>query len=166
MSETALNRLKSIFEDIFRDRNRLIRMLLVIMILMLALILRVRAGAAADITVESEAGEAQDADICVDIGGAVVSPGVYTVSRDTRLYEVIEMAGGLLSGADTDSINQAEYVEDGEKIIIPVRLTAQDYLEQSDSEDPPSSDSQDSVSQSEPQTRPALSTLIMPRRMN
>ena len=155
MSETALNRLKSIFEDIFRDRNRLIRMLLVIMILMLALILRVRAGAAADITVESEAGEAQDADICVDIGGAVVSPGVYTVSRDTRLYEVIEMAGGLLSGADTDSINQAEYVEDGEKIIIPVRLTAQDYLEQSDSEDPPASDGQDSLSQSEPQTMAA-----------
>jgi competence protein ComEA len=33
---------------------------------------------------------------------------------------VIELAGGLLSTADTDSINRAEYVEDGEKITIPV----------------------------------------------
>ena len=39
----------------------------------------------------------------------------------TRLFEVIEMAGGLVSNADTDSINRAEYVEDGEKIIIPSR---------------------------------------------
>jgi competence protein ComEA len=57
----------------------------------------------------------------VDIGGAVEEPGVYQVAKDTRLYEVIEMAGGLTENADTDSVNRASCVEDGQKIIIPVK---------------------------------------------
>lgn len=125
MNGDAFIRLKSYFEDIFRDRKRLIRILLIVLILLLALVMRLHENSKADITVESNVAE-QASEICVDIGGAVVNPGVYTVSRETRLYEVIEMAGGLLSGADTDSINRAEFVEDGEKIIIPVRRTAEE----------------------------------------
>ena len=47
-------------------------------------------------------------------GGAVVNPGVYRVAPGTRLYEVVELAGGLRSDADTYSVNQAAFVEDGE----------------------------------------------------
>lgn len=124
MQGNALNRLKSFAEDIFQDRKRLIRILLIIFILMLAVLLRVHENSKADITIEGGAaeggsGEPAQGEICVDIGGAVVNPGVYTVGRDTRLYEVIELAGGLISNADTDAINRAAYVEDGEKIIIP-----------------------------------------------
>ena len=36
------------------------------------------------------------------------------------------MAGGLRSDADTDSINQAAFVQDGEKIMIPVHRAADD----------------------------------------
>ena len=36
-----------------------------------------------------------------------------------RLYEVIEKAGGLKEEANINSINQARYVNDGEKILIP-----------------------------------------------
>ena len=50
-----------------------------------------------------------------------MNPGVYEVERDTRLYQVIEMAGGLEEDADTDSVNRASFVEDGQKIIIPVK---------------------------------------------
>lgn len=121
MSENALNRLKSYAEDIFRDRKKLIRILLIVFILLLALALRVYENSKADITVENSADSTVTGEICVDIGGAVVTPGVYTVNSGTRLYEVIELAGGLISNADTDSINRAEYVEDGEKIIIPVK---------------------------------------------
>lgn len=124
MRGDALNRLKSHFEDFFRDRTRLIRILLIILILCLAAVIRIHENTKADITVEGEAESAAAEQICVDIGGAVVNPGVYTVSRDTRLYEVIDMAGGLLSSADTNSINRAAYVEDGEKIIIPVNTSA------------------------------------------
>ncbi len=55
----------------------------------------------------------------VDISGEVNKPGIYTVNEDTRLFEVIEMAGGLKDNADVDSINQAEFITDGQKIIIP-----------------------------------------------
>ena len=124
MSKDAFIRLKSHFEDVFRDKTRLIRILLILFILAMALVLRLHEDSKADITVDNNTGSDATAEICVDIGGAVVSPGVYTVSRDTRLYEVIEMAGGLMSGADTDSINRAAFVEDGEKIIIPVKPSA------------------------------------------
>ncbi len=124
MSENALKRLKSYTEDIFRDKKRLIRILLIVFILLLALALRLYENSKADITVDSGMEGNASGEICVDIGGAVVKPGVYNVSSGTRLYEVIELAGGLISNADTDSINRAEFVEDGEKIIIPLRLQA------------------------------------------
>ena len=54
----------------------------------------------------------------VDISGAVVNPGVYEVSETTRLFQVIEMAGGLAENADVDSLNRAEIVYDGQKIIV------------------------------------------------
>lgn len=126
MSENALKRLKSYAEDIFRDKKKLIRILLIILILFVALVMRLYENSKADITVDSSTDNTVTGEICVDIGGAVVTPGVYTVSSGTRLYEVIELAGGLISNADTDSINRAEFVEDGEKIIIPSRPQAAD----------------------------------------
>lgn len=121
MRMNALQRLKSHFEDIFRDRTRLVRLSFIFFILILALAVRLHENSKTDITVETSAETASSVDVCVDIGGAVVDPGVYTVSSGTRLYEVIDMAGGLLSDADTDMINRAEFVEDGEKIMIPFR---------------------------------------------
>ncbi|MDD6042768.1 MAG: helix-hairpin-helix domain-containing protein [Eubacteriaceae bacterium] len=57
--------------------------------------------------------------VYVDISGEVKSPGVYQVAEGTRLFEVIEKAGGLTDNAGVMSINQAEIVTDGQKIIIP-----------------------------------------------
>ncbi len=54
----------------------------------------------------------------VDISGEVNKPGVYKVTSETRLFEVIDMAGGLTGNADPDSLNRAEKVTDGEKIIV------------------------------------------------
>lgn len=63
-------------------------------------------------------GTVNGGDIYVDLGGEVVNPGVYKIPSGTRLFQVIEKAGGLKETADTDSINQAEPVTDGQKIII------------------------------------------------
>lgn len=63
-------------------------------------------------------GEAPEPVIYVDIGGEVCYPGVYEVAQGTRLFQVIEMAGGLKESAATDAINQAEQVSDGQKILI------------------------------------------------
>ena len=56
----------------------------------------------------------------VDISGAVVNPGVYEVDSQTRLFQVIEMAGGLTENADVNSLNRAEIVCDGQKIIVGI----------------------------------------------
>ncbi|MDD7718064.1 MAG: helix-hairpin-helix domain-containing protein [Eubacteriaceae bacterium] len=57
--------------------------------------------------------------IYIDISGEVKNPGVYQVADGTRLFEVVEKAGGLTSNASVESINQAEIVSDGQKIIVP-----------------------------------------------
>ncbi|MBR4411227.1 MAG: helix-hairpin-helix domain-containing protein, partial [Firmicutes bacterium] len=51
----------------------------------------------------------------------VNKPGVYRIPAGTRLFQVVEEAGGLKETADIDSINQAEAVTDGQKIIIGSR---------------------------------------------
>lgn len=57
-------------------------------------------------------------DVYVDISGCVENPGVYKVKSGTRIFQVIERAGGLTEGADTESVNRAEEVTDGQKIVI------------------------------------------------
>ena len=57
--------------------------------------------------------------IYVDLCGAVVSPGVYSVMPGSRLFEVIELAGGLKEDAAVSFVNRASFVEDGQKITIP-----------------------------------------------
>ncbi|MBQ4650844.1 MAG: helix-hairpin-helix domain-containing protein [Firmicutes bacterium] len=72
-----------------------------------------------DIQVESdEYGAASESVMYVDISGEVITPGVYEVYDGTRLFQVIEMAGGLTENADVNSLNQAEIVYDGQKIIV------------------------------------------------
>lgn len=67
---------------------------------------------------EDEQSQAGQGSIYVDIGGEVEMPGVYEVSEGTRLFQVIERAGGLTEDADIDEINRAETVFDGQKIMI------------------------------------------------
>ncbi len=55
----------------------------------------------------------------VYITGEVENTGIYEVEEGSRLYEVIDMAGGFTSDARTDSINLARFVFDGEQIDVP-----------------------------------------------
>jgi competence protein ComEA len=59
-----------------------------------------------------------DQNIFVQVSGAVVSPGVYELPGDSRVYAAIEAAGGLLQTADDSDINQAAILEDGQKIYV------------------------------------------------
>ena len=54
----------------------------------------------------------------VDIKGQVLNPGVYKVYENTRVIDVINMAGGLLDNSDTSKINLAKKVKDEMVIII------------------------------------------------
>ena len=51
--------------------------------------------------------------------GEVVSPGVYEVKPDSRIFEILALAGGTTAEADLSGINQAESCYDGEKIYVP-----------------------------------------------
>ena len=65
----------------------------------------------------------------IDISGAVNSPGVYKVEKKTRVFELIEKAGGLKEDANLDAINQAEFVQDGQKLVIPSKIDSGDASE-------------------------------------
>ena len=54
----------------------------------------------------------------VDVKGAIKNPGVYEVAENTRIYEVIEFAGGLLETATTENINLSKKVTDEMVIYI------------------------------------------------
>lgn len=62
----------------------------------------------------------QNNTIFVFICGEVLNPGVYEVPAGTRIYEVVNLAGGLTEKADMDYLNQVELVEDGQKIKVPI----------------------------------------------
>src|SRR5699024_7288092 len=53
-----------------------------------------------------------DGGVAVDIKGAVLDPGVYTVDASARVHDVVEMAGGFMKEADEQQINLAERVQD------------------------------------------------------
>lgn len=55
----------------------------------------------------------------VYVVGAVYKPGVVEVEEGTRLYQVIQKAGGALEMADLSKINLASIVKDEQKIIVP-----------------------------------------------
>ncbi len=56
--------------------------------------------------------------LMVDVEGAVVNPGVYSLPLNARVFEAITAAGGLKKGADTSDINQARILRDGEQIYV------------------------------------------------
>ena len=145
MTDNVVCKLKDALEGIFSDKKTLIRILSIVLILLFAVILRIHEESKADVTIESadtdeeieyreDENSTQVQVLFVDIGGAVENPGVYQVSKDTGLFEVIEMAGGLTGDADTDHVNRASFVEDGQKIIIPVKgLSESDIMPAADS---------------------------------
>ena len=56
--------------------------------------------------------------IVVHIEGEVEKPGVYELKKDSRVYDAIDAAGGLLKDADRRRINLAKKIIDEEYIYI------------------------------------------------
>jgi len=76
-----------------------------------------------DIVFESSDEKASETKILIDIQGAVVSPGVYSIDANARIKDALIAASGLSSEADREwvakNLNQAAKVSDGAKIYIP-----------------------------------------------
>lgn len=71
----------------------------------------------------SEAGndglDENNSKIYVYICGAVVNAGVVSGDADMRLYQAVELCGGLIDEADGTRVNLAMQLKDGDKIYIP-----------------------------------------------
>lgn len=63
----------------------------------------------------------------VDIKGAVKNPGVYKLKEKSRVIDVINAAGGLISDADTSIINLSKIIEDEMVIIIYTKNEVEKY---------------------------------------
>ncbi|MDR0221628.1 MAG: helix-hairpin-helix domain-containing protein [Lachnospiraceae bacterium] len=74
---------------------------------------------------EQQAAEVAPVPCFVHICGAVASPGVYEVPSGSRIFEVLELAGGFTAEAATDAVNLAAPVLDGSKIAIPTVAEAE-----------------------------------------
>lgn len=66
-----------------------------------------------------EAPPEEPAHLYVDVAGAVVSPGVYSLPEGSRVFAAIDAAGGFLADAASRYINQALPLTDGEQIYVP-----------------------------------------------
>ena len=62
--------------------------------------------------------EEQDSKIFVDVKGAVKNPGVFETTKDKRVKDLIEAAGGLLEDADTSTLNLSQKVKDQMVIYV------------------------------------------------
>ena len=64
--------------------------------------------------------------IYVHICGAVNNPDVYATNENSRLYELVKLAGGFTNDAAKNYINQATVLTDGQQIYIPTKDEVED----------------------------------------
>jgi competence protein ComEA len=62
--------------------------------------------------------------VVVDVSGKVRHPGVVRLPPGSRVVDAIRAAGGVRSGAHTDSLNLARVVVDGEQIVVGAATAA------------------------------------------
>jgi competence protein ComEA len=74
---------------------------------------------AKSVTNEVEQSKIENQRIMVDVKGAVINPGVYSVTKGKRVIDVIELAGGLQENANEKSINLAQVIFDEMVLYIP-----------------------------------------------
>ena len=61
---------------------------------------------------DEKAENRHDEKIFVDVKGAVKHPGVFETTKDKRVKDLIEEAGGLLDDSDTSTLNLSQKVKD------------------------------------------------------
>lgn len=73
-------------------------------------------------------------EIYVQVSGAVASPGVYPLPEGSRVFEAVQLAGGVTKEADISKMNQAEVLTDGQMVYVRTKeeADAQEVQEQTD----------------------------------
>ncbi|MFM0795955.1 helix-hairpin-helix domain-containing protein [Streptococcus suis] len=70
--------------------------------------------------VEETSAEASEepSQLVVDVKGAVVKPGLYTLEAEARVNDAVEAAGGLTGQADPKSVNLAQKLSDEAVVYV------------------------------------------------
>lgn len=63
----------------------------------------------------------------VDIKGEIINPGIYTLEKESRVIDVINLAGGLTENADTSVINLSKKIIDEMVIIVYSKNQVADF---------------------------------------
>ena len=85
-------------------------------------------------TKESKKSQTEQEKYMVDIKGEVISPGIYELENNSRVIDVIKLAGGLTENADTTVINLSKKIEDEMVIIIYSKWQVENWKETKEQE--------------------------------
>ncbi|MFF7307456.1 helix-hairpin-helix domain-containing protein [Streptomyces sp. NPDC008137] len=57
-------------------------------------------------------------EIVVDVGGKVREPGIHRLPSGSRVADALRAAGGVKPGTNTDGLNRARFLVDGEQVVV------------------------------------------------
>jgi competence protein ComEA len=86
-----------------------------------------RTGAAASAGPSGVPGAANTAgaEIVVDVSGKVRQPGIQRLPAGSRVIDALRAAGGVKPGTNTDGLNRARFLVDGEQVVVGGPAVAQ-----------------------------------------
>ncbi|MFK4100084.1 helix-hairpin-helix domain-containing protein [Streptomyces sp. NPDC019531] len=58
------------------------------------------------------------AEIVVDVSGKVREPGIQRLPAGSRVADALRAAGGVRPGTNTDALNRARFLVDGEQVVV------------------------------------------------
>ena len=70
---------------------------------------------------KTEGSKKEKSKVTVDVKGAVVNPGVYSLKTGARVTDAIKAAGGMTEDADAKSVNLAASLSDEEVIYVATK---------------------------------------------
>lgn len=79
----------------------------------------------ADDSLKKEKQVLEPEEIVVHVCGAVCNPGVYSLELESRVIDAVMIAGGMTDDADSEYINLAGKIYDGDKVRIPTKAEAE-----------------------------------------
>lgn len=89
--------------------------------------------------INNEEMSSDESKIGVYITGAVKNPGVYYLDKNSRVYQLLDICGGILENADISKLNLALKLNDSDKIDVPTKkeesLEIENSLEDIEEED-------------------------------
>jgi competence protein ComEA len=126
MENQYLEKARNWWSDLHYSSSQKRALALVALLVLLISGLFVARGASQEVVAAPIALDVQEItqEIIVDVAGAVITPGVYSLPLNSRVVEAIKAAGGLKKGADTSDINQARILKDGEQIYVFAATTS------------------------------------------